>query len=314
MIKLLDKLFEVETASAANPEELLRKHWMKIVNTKLINNTFAGEQDYLKFWLLKNGDVIPIDYSHTSTAEQAGTSYNDLEDVGTVPGSIIDGMLSVRVKKDFTDSQISKLKNIHIDYNVTSISVGGTSRKFFRTFVKSPKETAYYLEYGQVESISSLSLLDKLFEAVATVSAEKLMRKYYKNKLNTKLTHSTWPTEQQYIKFWILTDGSLIPVKSSHIETIRAAGVLRCGDLEDEGTIAGSIHGGNLSIDGTKELTDRQISRLKNIFIEYDVNTLYHEVGRHNFVKPVGSSKELAYYLEYGDVDESKEVEEESNV
>ncbi len=151
-------------------------------------------------------------------------------------------------------------------------------------------------------------LLGKIFEAVAVdVDLEKKMRVHYKRVLNTKLKKSTWPTEPWY-KFWLLTNGDIVPVKKSHLETADLAGVWY-DDLEDQGAFAGSIKGDVLILGSTfsKKFTSKQISKLRNLYIEYKVKELSATVQGKYFRTPVKSSKELSYYLEYGKEEEQYE-------
>lgn len=137
-------------------------------------------------------------------------------------------------------------------------------------------------------------------EAVAArVDPQAAMKKKHRNIINTKLKPSTWENEEQYRKFWILQDGSLIPVVHSHKRTSDEAGV-DILELERSGAIDGTISSGELNIDGAESITDAQVSRLRQMFVEYKMTYLVDEVGKFNFEVPIASAKELVYYLEFG--------------
>ena len=158
--------------------------------------------------------------------------------------------------------------------------------------------------------------LRKVTEAVAVASdPQKALKTYYKGE-STKLTPSTWPSDREghEQKFWLLQDGTIIPVVYSHARTLADA------DLEDYdwytfnalGAVAGYVtdHTGEMGIASGKKLTSRQISQLKNIAIEYKASILVMDVGKSDFKSPIQSSKHLDYLLNYGPMEESKEEDE----
>jgi len=129
-----------------------------------------------------------------------------------------------------------------------------------------------------------IQLFEKLMlinEAVATADPQKVMKDYYKGK-STKLSLSTWPSaeEENQYKFWLLQDGTVIPVEYSHNKTLADAAV------EDEemlghtwdsfvetGAVLGyfSLAADEMGIISGKRLTQKQISALKNLYLEYKV-------------------------------------------
>jgi len=158
--------------------------------------------------------------------------------------------------------------------------------------------------------------LKKANEAVATADPQKLVKDYYKGK-PTELTLSTWPSarEEHEYKFWLLQDGTVIPVTYSHALTITDAGVRggRYGgrNFMETGAVVGAIHNvtDELTITASKGLTEQQISQLRNLSIEHKVTSIVAEIGRKGWRSSVKSSKHLDYLLNYGpDVTEVKEV------
>ncbi len=163
--------------------------------------------------------------------------------------------------------------------------------------------------------------LRKITEDVAltpTVNLQKALKAFYKGK-STKLSLSTWPSEMEkhQYRFWLLTDGTIIPVDYAHRDTIRNATSVHFevdprNDFLETGAIAGSVNdrSGEMDIQGVKKLTSRQISQLKNIAIEYKASKLYMDVGKQEFSSNIDGSKHLDYLLNYGPMDESKEQDE----
>jgi len=173
-----------------------------------------------------------------------------------------------------------------------------------------------------------LDLLEKLFnltrikEIVATEDLQKIVKDYYKNK-STKLTTSTWPSteEENQYKFWLLQDGTVIPVEHSHRETVKNAmntDKYGEGDPRIELLEAGaaacyfSLVADELGVESHKKLTSKQISKLKNLWLEYKVSTLYVDAGRiHLSMEPIDSVEHLDYLLNYGSMDEAKDEKDE---
>lgn len=170
MFDLLEKLFEV-VAVRANPEERMRSCHKKILNTKLKPSTYVGEKDWLKFWLLTNGDVVPVKYTYDDTAAGAGVSHPTLHSAGAVSGAVMGDELSLSGgPKKLTTKQIQKLKSIYIEYKIKSLFANTSISDPFSVKVKNAQELAYYLEYGKEkwESKSKDDLLEKILEATAS--------------------------------------------------------------------------------------------------------------------------------------------------
>lgn len=152
--------------------------------------------------------------------------------------------------------------------------------------------------------------LRRVTEAVATADPQKVMKDYYKGK-STKLTLSTWPSrkEKNEYKFWLLQDGTVIPVERSHAETANVASFYKGRDFMETGAAAGyfSLVADEMGVDCGKRLTQKQISKLKNLYLEYKVSTLYMNTPGKEFDSVVKSVSHLDYLLTYGkDVDEAK--------
>lgn len=166
-----------------------------------------------------------------------------------------------------------------------------------------------------------IRLYEKLRAAYEVVAApakadpQKVMKDYYKKVLDTKLTKSTWPStrEGNQYKFWLLQDGTLIPVVYSHNKTLLDAGLNQDWfSFIKTGAVGGYINlvGDEIGITSGKKLTSKQIVRLKNLWLEYyKIGTLYVDVPQQDFNSPVKSSKHLDYLLNYGPMDEAVATE-----
>ena len=298
MFNLLEKMFEVVVPPPIlHPEKCMRSRYKTKINTKLTKSTWPGEQDCLKFWLLTNGDVIPVEYSHDDTAVDVGVRYSPLMDDGAFAGSIVGSELSLSGKQKFTAKQILRLKNIFIEYRIAYLVV--SAKDCFSVGVKSSKELAYYLEYGKEEWESKIEsdLLEEILEVTATkVNPEKQMQDYYEKIVNTKMEksrHTGWS------RCWLLSNGNTVPVNYLHDNTAHAAGVDYL-ELMRDGAFSVGIFRTEMTLTGERKFTSKQISKLKNIYIEYKIKTLSVSIGDQSYNVDVKSSKELAYYIEYG--------------
>lgn len=311
MFELLAKLFEVVAAPRlADAEKQMRKYYKTTLNTKLVKNTWVGEKHWLKFWLLTNGDVIPVISSHAEVAVDAGLQHYDLVSSGAFSAAIIGNELSLKGSKRqrCTSDQISKLRNLYIEYKFDTLTI--EAGYDFRTGVKSSKELSYYLEYGKEEWESKT-----IDEIVATLAIEKQLRNYYKKVLNTKLVRNTCIGEEDYLKFWLLTNGDVIPVNFTH-DDLALDAELSFRAVYCAGSFACAVLGADLTITGKEKLTSKQISKLKNIYIEYKIERIFVSIGGKFFSEEPKDSRAAAYYLEYGSDKlgrESKVVEASAN-
>jgi len=151
-------------------------------------------------------------------------------------------------------------------------------------------------------------LVEKLVEvdeAVATeVSPEKKMKEYHARQLNGPLKKSTFPgLEGQYMKFWLLTDGTIIPVVYTHIDTAMEAGT-RYSELCDQGALAGYINTrdeeAGLRNRREPKLTTSQISKMKQLYDKYGFEEMFTDLGFAQNDAKISSGSELTNYLRYG--------------
>lgn len=165
---LVEKLIEVDetevserpaVATRVSPEKAMRDFYKEKINGKLKGSTWTSEEDWLKFWMFRNGDYIPVDYSHAKTSGGVHLFPMDLESVGMIQGSIKvdDAALSVGGNKPLSSQQISRLRQFYIQYKPDSLYVsfpeGRRTIGSFRTDVKSSGDLDYALEYGLDENI-----------------------------------------------------------------------------------------------------------------------------------------------------------------
>jgi len=121
----------------------------------------------------------------------------------------------------------------------------------------------------------------------ARVSTLPPIQRDFKKKFPSSLNLpvSTWSGEERFRKFLILNDGYVIPVKSSHMETVRAV-TPKGGDpykfseeVNDSGMVNGNVDVNNNSLiiysPKWNKLTKAQIESLIQIYIKYDTNEFW---------------------------------------
>jgi hypothetical protein len=114
--------------------------------------------------------------------------------------------------------------------------------------------------------------------------------------------------EKGWLKFWLLTDGTIIPVSRIHSDTVRNAGI-SYDVLEEVGAIAGAITDDNnltlrFNLLETK-ITSEQLVKVKELFKKYPIE----QVTTFGERTPVHSDKELSLYLRTGTKPRRQEFE-----
>lgn len=143
---------------------------------------------------------------------------------------------------------------------------------------------------------------------------QKKLIDYYKDSGET-LRKTTWPTgvERDHFKFWLLTNGRIIPVDYSHYDTIKKVGIKWNEDLRKEGAVDGYLSPdfNEMGIrSGEKGFTSKQISKLKQLAAQYRIDSIYVDyytkTEKENFYVSFDSLDRLEYLLKYGK-EESRE-------
>ena len=276
-------------ATEVDPAKALLKKW-GYLKGKLVKSKYAGEPWY-KFWMLKDGTVLPVVYSHDQTAADAGTDLYVAHDAGLADGYVEpSGSFNINIKDKLTSQQISRAKMMFAQYKIKELYLQSDS-DFVTSDIGNVQKFEYELTYG-------------LDEAVATeLSPTQKMQKKYAKTINTKLKPCSWPTEK-WLKFFILKTGDIVPVESSHMETHQAAGIQNPESLEHDGGYAGWIkpHEFGVAAGGVRmKINPKQMAKLKRMYAEHKPPTLYF----NRDVTPITHIGEFEYVLEYGQLDES---------
>jgi hypothetical protein len=128
------------------------------------------------------------------------------------------------------------------------------------------------------------------------------------------LIPSTWTGEEDWLKFLILNDGTVIPVEESHAEAIHGEpwdendenfdpndAAVAIIEFSDSGGIQGKIDRSTheMNLDYEKALNSAQILSLKSLYIKYNVTSLVSDYGAGLYLK-IKSADQLAAVLQYG--------------
>ncbi|MFX0206320.1 MAG: hypothetical protein ACFFDT_10050 [Candidatus Hodarchaeota archaeon] len=282
-----------------DPQKKLKDYYKDVLNTPLPLSSWHTEETWRKFWLLTDGTVIPVRDTHGDTAEDAHVSWKDLRRAGAISGYIASDTkeMGVRGDRKLTSKQISKLKGLFTKYGAHSLYADLGDSGSFSSDVKSPDQLEYLLIYGKEETWESIG------EAVAKeVDPQRKLKDYYRDK-SKDLTLSVWAKKGgfDWYKFWLLTDGTVIPVKSIHDVTVERARV-SLGDLMDAGAFRGYIDSKTKGIilNGYKDLTGKQKDVVLKLSLKYGVRNLEFDTLRRNFKGSIKSPEHLEYLLTYG--------------
>ena len=139
---------------------------------------------------------------------------------------------------------------------------------------------------------------------------EREVKKKYKTRLNKPLTPAKGsgrlitndPDEVGWLKFWLLKDGTIIPVRTAHMEIVDSEEEPYWTPLLHSGALVGYINGSELGfLQGRKRLTSEQISKLKQIYVQYHPSILTIDSRViDDFKARIDSLDKLDYLLKYG--------------
>lgn len=183
-LKKWESLFGIQEDLTGKPSQVLRGAVLEDVATatddlqqklkdyyadegeKLSLSTWSeGESTWYKFWILTDGTIIPVDWSHGDTVRGAGVNYLELLETGALRGHINSETKEMSLGgRNITVQQRTKLIDLVYKYGVTSVFLNVKSIKSYRSSpVKSPEQLDYMLTYGYEASESKLliSLTDK---------------------------------------------------------------------------------------------------------------------------------------------------------
>jgi hypothetical protein len=292
-----------EAVAKYDPNKILKNYYGTKLG-KLAKSTYqgAGEYEWYKFWLLKDGSLVPVDYSHYNTLEAAGIKERDAYNAGIWRGHIdssVNNSLNLQGIGKLNQKQVDALRNLFIKYRITKLikdspvtaSLGAT--KYVNTPVASSKELEYRLLYGMDEAVATAGLSEP---------EQKLVKKFGRNK---SLVLSTYAGEKWY-KFYLLTDGTIIPVKHTHEDTASIAGTSGL-DLLNSGSSRGYINPAtnelNIDIYLDNTFSSEQITSIVNMYAnsKYGIDKIALDIsGEMDYIySPIDSARELSNILRY---------------
>lgn len=171
------------------------------------------------------------------------------------------------------------------------IDATGEDAGKFEDTVKDMLNKSIYVEDGKYNIVE---ITNKILS-----DPQQKVKDFYKDRINTRLRNSTFEKEN-YPKFWLLTDGTIVPVDFTHVTTIRKVG-LDYYVIEDDDAVGGYIKGTELGLPLSinQELTAEQKVTVKKLYNEYPID--------HILTGPLGgdavhvlSSRDLSRFLSSG--------------
>lgn len=180
-IKDLIERIQEATKLRLSSEDKMKSYYKDSLNGELVNSTYPSieERNWKKFWLLTDGTIIPVTYSHGRSAMDAGVNYYTLMSKHAIAGSVIekDKMLSLRIdptEVSITPSQIQSIIKLYNRYHVPIIS---TSKE--RVHTGSGREVSKYLKTGTKPRRQEFESIDfNIVKQARNVSKEDFINKF----------------------------------------------------------------------------------------------------------------------------------------
>ncbi len=298
-----------EAVAALSDIELeVKNEYKDRLNKSLVPATNIGwnvdkEVGWLKFWLLTDGTVIPIKETHDELIINDYGVWGSLHDAGAISGYFdkFREELGVRgIDKHPTSQQTEKLKKLYREYHSKSLYLDMWDS--FRSEIKSEDHLEYLLTYGKEETWESIKESMEDFE-------EEAKRIYGSNsELVSDPPDEDYPPGEWY-RFWILTDGTIIPSPKSHIYVPLKLGT-HVAHFIKIGMLRGLIVAGkDLDIHVYKNITEKQRESLLKLYSKFSVKKVYLDIEDDDkiFNFDVKSSEQLEYVLQYGPYEEVEE-------
>lgn len=276
-----------------------------------------GYGDWRRCWVLNDGSVIDT---------KGGEHYGVIGGSDEMRGFLNSGAIRLGQKKnsavyieihtDPSEQQIEKVHKLFIDGNSTAADIDDyRSGGIESTRVNSWERLEAVLQYG-VE-------FAKVSEGVIVEGTlPDLQQKILKANKLSKLTRVSDESEP-WIKFWILNDGTVVPVADSHPESCTAIG---CED--DELMMTGALRGhiddhdedsGLLSIQVRTDPTKEQIRSMEKLAIRYHVDRFTYDDWRnteegYDFFGLIKNAKEIGHIVEFGPEGLDESVQESASL
>lgn len=171
------------------------------------------------------------------------------------------------------------------------------------------------------QALAKRTAKESIQEAVSSEALPELQQRMLKrNRFPLgKLFKSIDPNENWY-KFWLLNDGSVVPVKDDHNDLCLAVEstdteVMNSGALRGHVDV-GEDEKGLLAVRVRTDPTDSQIEALKRLGYQYQVDGFTYDDWRgtedgNDYSGPIKNPEEIGFIIQYGGegLDESRKVE-----
>lgn len=304
-IRESDSLPDVAINEAKLPsiQKTLRDHYGP---SEELTISTQREEPWIKFWMLNDGTLLPVEYTHARTASgdyKFDFGWLHLKRSGAIRGSVKKGYreLMLHFEKDFTDKQINSIKRLYREYHIDKI-LYMKNMDYREISIDSEDRLDAVLKYGPEMAIAPVEESD----ASDDDPLNDLDQQAIKDANPSGIEHLAFATEYEteLVKFLILTDGTIIPVKVGHHETITSSNVLM-SNFNYTGGIQGRIDPGSyIAIYNPKmnfgSFTDQQVESFVQIYNKYQAKELIVDFKSGHKVVPIKSGEQLAAVMKYG--------------
>lgn len=270
--------------------------------------------------MLNDGAVSPVTSSHTETIHFGyPLGGDDFMNDGGIEGRIAtnkrgidayrgrDHEMNLTFERQPNKDQISAIGKLWMDYNCKILTVH-SHRDDFLTPIDSSDRLEAVLQYGPEMATAPVD------ESVGLPDVQQRIKTRVKP--STDLTPSTWSGEEEWLKFLVLSDGSVIPVKSSHHETISGkCDHTDCKDSDnfsDSGGVMGIIASAGFMMRlYNSDFNDKQIRSIDILRAKYRVRYVWCKTWVDSI--EIKSGDQLDAVLKYGPEMAQAPVDESNN-
>lgn len=266
---------------------------------------YGDERNFRKFLVLNDGSVIPVRDEHEGFLART-IGHGGVEQFmksGGMMGGIGDKIMYLRYDVKPTDTQVDSIVKIFMRYGGDAAIIDGHIESF-DSHVKSPEHLRYLITYNEELDECHFDLYEHLIRINENALPEVQQKIKDSNPSGIERLSFAREYETDLIKFLILNDGTIIPVKVGHYETMEGSGA-SSSEFNKSGGIQGrAMPGEHVSIFNPNKdfggFTDQQIWSFVRIYHKYRAKELIVHLTSGDHVVPIKSGEQLEAVLQYG--------------
>jgi len=241
----------------------------------LVKSGYSGE-DWLKFWVLNDGTIVPVESSHPESCTAIGSNDVQMMKTGALRGHIDQdkdgqgGLLSIQIRTDPTEAQIGAMKKLAYRFHVDGFTYDDWRKTeegdgYFGP-IKNPEEIEYIVQFGG-EGLDEVRKKAKGLQLI-----REQTNQFFKNAVAKMVRESGLRTKDfRRGSYWLLPDGNAVDLLvecSCDNLLLEKNGCLRVYVDESQN---------QLQLFGSKPITNEQKSWLRKLIIANQVGVVEAE-------------------------------------